>query len=194
MIFNEEAAFRRRTSGPTGYKVAPTSRIKLRAVSNQLRQINDIAACYTAGSYFDVGRLLEDVLFRAGYCFHPVEDHVLNETAAFAVPQAGLIVIQNDIYDRVYEGDPFARYTVVHEFGHIVLDHSVTLHRGAQLGNHGWHEDSEWQANNLAAEIMMPLDTVKALGCDPSKIADACGVSMMAAQYRVENLRKDKAI
>lgn len=180
---------------PSGYKVAPRSKADLRAIGDGLRELPEIRRCYKdGGDFIDTLHLLEDVLFRAGYVAHPVEDKDLAQTAAFTVPEAGLIVMQNSIYNGLFDDDPFARYTIVHEFSHIVLEHAVTLHRGAVLGEHRWYEDTEWQANNLTAEMMMPVETVKRLGCRPILIMSECGVSQQAVNYRLENLRKEGLI
>lgn len=130
-------------------------------------------------------------MFRADYQLHIVDERELTETAAFTIPEKGLLVIRSDVYDGLSEDDAFARYTVVHEFSQIVLNHAITLHRGEILGNHEWWEDSEWQANNLAAEILMPVEVIKDLGAKPILIQSECGVSSRAATNRIENLRKE---
>ena len=183
------------TRKPIGYKVAPHKKTDLRSISDQLRKLPDIAGCYQkGGNFLDAVHLLENVLFRAGYNVHPIEDHKLTETAGFTVPELNLVVLRESIYEGLFENDPFSRYTVIHEFSHIVLNHAVTLHRGAVLGAHRWIEDSEWQANNLAAEMMMPLDVVRRLQCKPILIMSECGVSAQAVQYRLNNLRTEGLI
>ncbi len=181
--------------GPTGYKVAPRKRAKLRAISDEFRSLPEIAKCYkNDGCFIDAVYLLENVLHRAGFHLHPLEDRRLKETAAFTIPEQGLIVLRESIYEGLFKDDPFSRYTIIHEFSHIALEHAVTLHRGAVLGQHEWYEDSEWQANNFAAEMMMPVDVVKRLGCKPLLIMSECGVSAKAVQYRLDNLKKDGLI
>jgi len=180
---------------PCGYKVAGKKRTELRQLSDQFRSLLEAQGCYKKGPYFlDAIHLLENVLFRAGYVVHPISDTELTETAAFTIPEKGLIVLRESLYHDLFDHDPFARYTVVHEFSHIALEHAVSLHRGAVLGQHQWYEDSEWQANNLTAEIMMPLSVVRALDCKPLLIASECGVSSKAVHFRLENLRKEKLI
>lgn len=192
MIVSEHSAFGS-AKKPIGYKVAGLSKTKIRSISDQLQKLPDVAGCYKQDGYFiDTLQLLENVLFKAEYYAHPVDDGTLTETAAFTV--SNLIVMQDSIYEGLFKNDPFSRYTIVHEFSHIVLNHSVTLHRGAMLGEHGWFEDSEWQANNLAAELMMPVATVKRLNCSAQAIMDRCGVSAKAAQFRLDNLQKERLI
>ncbi|WP_059953183.1 ImmA/IrrE family metallo-endopeptidase [Burkholderia ubonensis] len=180
---------------PSGYKVAPRNRVQLRAVADELRPMLVSEGCYKNDPYYlDASHLLENVLHRAQYTFHPDDSPELIETAAFAIPERKLIVIRADVYDKLSEGNAFSRYTVVHEFSHIVLDHAVTLHRGAVLGQHEWWEDSEWQANNLTAELLMPVAVVQALGGNAQLIQQRCGVSAKAAENRLKNLRNERLI
>ncbi|PQV50668.1 ImmA/IrrE family metallo-endopeptidase [Paraburkholderia sp. BL21I4N1] len=180
---------------PSGYKVAPMNRRQLRAVADELRPVLIDAGCYRKGpNYLDASHLLENVLHRAEYTFHPEDSPELVETAAFAIPERRLIVIRQDVYEKLEQGNAFSRYTVVHEFSHIVLDHAVTLHRGAVLGQHEWWEDSEWQANNLTAELLMPVDVVRALQGNLEQMQAQCGVSAQAAENRLKNLRNERLI
>ncbi|RFP24555.1 ImmA/IrrE family metallo-endopeptidase [Duganella sp. BJB488] len=180
---------------PIGYKVAPRKRTVLRSISDQLRALPDVAACYkNEGVFLDAVYLLENLLPRAGFNLHVLDDDQLKETAGFTIPEAGLIVLRASIYDGLFEDEPFSRYTVVHEFSHIILKHAASLHRGATLGEHSWYEDSEWQANNLAAELMMPVDVIQRLDCKPLLIMGECGVSASATHFRLDNLRKEGLI
>jgi hypothetical protein len=180
---------------PCGFKVEGRNRSQLRTVAEGLLPILRAEGCYSRSSNFlDTKYLLENVLHRAGYAFHVDDSGDLTETVAFAIPEKRLIVLRHDIYDRLQYDDPFARYTVVHEFSHIVLEHAVTLHRGAVLGQHDWWEDSEWQANNLTAEILMPVAVIKSLEAKPLLIEAECGVSSKAVSYRLANLRKENLI
>src|SRR5690606_2335770 len=113
----------------------------------------------------------------------------LDECAAFTIPERELIVIRADIYDDLCNNGSFGRSTVVHEMAHIVLEHHVTLHRGACLGQHKFYEDSEWQAKALTAAIMMPLEVCKEVA-GAAELAQECGTSFQAATFRLDNLKK----
>lgn len=192
VVTNRDLAGQRK---PCGYKVAPRNKKQLREVASDCLGLLRTEGCFKAGpAFLDASHLLENLLFRANYNLHIVEEGELSETAAFTIPEKGLLVMRSDVYDGLSRDDAFARYTVVHEFSHIVLDHAVTLHRGEQLGNHAWWEDSEWQANNLAAEILMPVDVVRELECRPILIQSECGVSSRAANNRIANLQKEGLI
>lgn len=197
MVVVEEVSGTLRPKRPIGYKVAGRNKAQLRALATQLLPLLREQGCFNSHlgpDCLDAMFLLENILQRAGYAFHPDDSGELHETVAFAIPEKKLIVIRDDVYDNLHQGDPFARYTVVHEFSHIFLEHAITLHRGAQLGQHNWWEDSEWQANNLAAELLMPVEVIRRLEGKPLLIQAACGVSSKAAGYRVENLRKENLL
>lgn len=180
---------------PCGYKVAPRNRKQLREVASDCLSLLKTEGCFRRGpTFLDTSYLLENLLARANYLLHIVDEDELSETAAFTIPEKALLVMRSDVYDGLSQDDAFSRYTVVHEFSHLVLDHAVTLHRGERLGDHQWWEDSEWQANNLAAEILMPVDVVRALGCKPILIQIECGVSSRAANLRIANLKKEGLI
>ncbi|MGV3741612.1 MAG: ImmA/IrrE family metallo-endopeptidase [Burkholderiaceae bacterium] len=180
---------------PSGYKVAKRQRVELRRLADQFRALLREHGCYKNGPYFiDTVHLLENVLAKADYLIHPVPDDELEDAAAFTVPERKLIVLRESVYEGLFRDDPFSRNTAIHEFSHIALDHAVSMHRGAVLGEHKWIEDSEWQANNLTAELMMPVEVIKDLDCRPLLIAAECGVSSQAVQYRLENLRKENLI
>jgi hypothetical protein len=180
---------------PSGYKVSGRSKAELRQISKGVRKILLEEDCYkNDGKCVDAVYLLENLLHRAQYNFHLVDDSLLPETVAFTVPGHQLIVLRESIYEGLFKDDPFARFTVVHEFSHIVLEHDVNFHRGASLGQHNWYEDSEWQANNLAAELLMPVEVIKRLKARPIFIMSECGVSEQAANFRLQNLKTEGVI
>jgi len=195
MVVSDDRQRRPRT--PKGYKVAGKNTFQLREIAEQLIPLLQQQGCYNTSKgpdFLDAEFLLENLLFRAKFQLHVVEKEKFPETCAFCIPEEKLIVLRKDIYDSLEYDDPFARYTVVHEFAHIYLNHSITLHRNAVLGQHQWYEDSEWQANNLAAELLMPVAVIKKLGGKPLLIQDACGVSSAATNYRINNLQRTNVI
>ena len=188
MVVNESTVLEHR---PNGYKVAARSKSELRSIGDGSRSLLKKVGCYRTEYYLDVKHLLEDTLHTAGFYFHPEEDEKLPGVAAYTNPIEKCIVLRNSIYDGLFVDDPFSRFTIVHEFSHIVLDHGTTFHRNTIRGKHKWYEDSEWQANNLAAEIMMPIQVIQHFKQDIRSIMKACGVSSQAVQYRLNNLRKE---
>jgi hypothetical protein len=174
-------------STPSGFKVAPQSYENLEEISNGLRGIFPV---FPGEPYrIDCVRLLEQTLARAGFHFKIAEVDDLSDCAAFAVPDEHFLVFREDIYELLHQENVYGRSTVVHETSHIVLNHAVTLHRGARLGEHRHCEDSEWQAKALTAAIMMPITACR-LARLPRDLASMCGTSVQAATYRLDRLVK----
>ncbi len=179
---------------PSGMKVAATSYAKLEIAANQLRpQLPRVRGGQHTKYKLDGWRILEQSLPKAGYEPSIAALTDLEDCAAFTVPERGLVVIRQDVYDGLFEDSPFSLSTVVHELSHIALGHAVTLHRGAALGEHRFCEDSEWQAKALTAAIMMPLEACQAAQSSRD-LAAMCGTSEQAARYRLQRLIKIKAI
>jgi len=179
---------------PTGLKVAPMSYAKLEEVAEGLRRLLPSASGYGDGRWkIDAWRILEKTLPQAGFGYHIAEIEDLKECAAFTIPEQRLVVLRQDIYEGVFKEDVFARSTVVHELAHIVLNHAVTLNRGAAIGKHQFCEDSEWQAKALTAALMMPIEACKAAH-SAAELAAMCGTSTQAASYRLQKLTERKLL
>ena len=132
---------------------------------------------------------VQQTLLRAKFNYYVAEVSDLDECAAFTVPENKLVVLRQDVYDGLFEDEVFSRSTVIHELSHIVLNHAVTLHRGAILGQHEFYEDSEWQAKALTAAVMMPIEACRAAH-SVDELSRLCGTSIQAANYRIESLTK----
>ncbi len=179
----------RKSTTPSGYKVAPMSYPKLEEVAENLRKILPTVPG-SNGARIDARKVLEQTLPRAGYQYHV--DSTLVECAAFTIPANGLVVLREDVYDALSDENVFSRSTVIHELCHIVLNHALTLQRGP-VGAHKFYEDSEWQAKALTAAVMMPIATCRHAN-SAQDLAQICGTSVQAAKYRLDRLVKDNII
>ncbi len=171
---------------PSGFRVAPTSYAKLETAAVSLRAVLPLVK--GAKYKLDGWRTLEKTLQAAGYTYQVLGNEELRECAAFTVPSHKLIVLREDIYEGLFNGSSFSLSTVIHETAHIALDHAATFHRGAQLGNHKFCEDSEWQAKALTAATQMPIEACREVGWSPTGLAQLCGTSFQAANYRISKL------
>lgn len=95
--------------------------------------------------------------------------------------------IRKDVYDALHAGDPRARFTIAHEFGHFVLHDGIALAR-SNARSHKVYEDSEWQANCFAAELLAPKDQCKDLTED--EIMEKFKVSRQCAGFRLKEANK----
>lgn len=177
---------------PQGFKVAATSYAKLEAVADDLRKLLPVMRGISP-YHLDAGWILERTLPHAGYNYRSGDISKLGECAAFTIPEKGLVVLREDVYDGLEVDNVFSRSTVVHELSHIVLDHAVSLQRGGAAGDHKFYADSEWQAKALTAALMMPIEAAK-IARNPRTLAAMCGTSVQAATYRIDRLTKDNLI
>lgn len=173
---------------PQGLRVAPASYAQLEEVAKELGPLLPMVNGYGGSRWMvDSWRILESTLPSAGFQHHVSSISELDECAAFTVPDEKLIVLREDVYDGIFDGNPFSRSTVVHELAHIVLRHAATLHRGAPVVQHKFYEDSEWQAKALTAAIMMPLEACLAVR-SAFELSEITGTSLQAATYRLNKL------
>ena len=179
---------------PSGMKVAPMSYAKLETVADGLRPLLPrIVRQGRAIEAIDCLKVLEQTLPKAGYNYMYVSVEELNDCAAFTIPERHVVVLREDVYEGLFADDVFARSTVIHELSHIVLEHAVTLHRGAVLGEHRFCEDSEWQAKALTTALMMPASLCQEAR-SAHELAQLCGTSTQAARYRLSKLVERKVI
>lgn len=170
---------------PSGMKVAPMSYRKLEQVAAGIHPL--LPKIPGTPWTIDAWRVLEQTLPQAKFEYYIANVEDLKDCAAFTVPELRQVVLRQDVYDGLFSDDVFSRSTVVHELSHIVLNHAVTLHRGAVLGRHQFCEDSEWQAKALTAAITMPIEACRAAK-SAGELARLCGTSLQAAGYRIDKL------
>jgi Zn-dependent peptidase ImmA (M78 family) len=98
----------------------------------------------------------------------------------------------------VSQDDPYTRtsFTIAHELGHHFLHAempSEIFYRAATYQPDVQDDKIEAEANCFAACLLMPLSKMKVfypfLKNEPDKLADLFGVSKIAMNYRIKNLK-----
>jgi Zn-dependent peptidase ImmA (M78 family) len=176
---------------PRGAKVPPTSRAAIRTLTDALRGDFEEHA-----PYVDVASFIEHKLYEAyTVILAPKSRSVLGEDEGRSYPDRRRIELRNDVYGALCEGQPRARFTAMHEVGHVFLHQGVALHFTEVHHDHDYHEDSEWQGDAFAAEFLMPLYMIKTLKLrTAAAIAKTFGVSLAAAMIRVNVLKAEGEI
>ncbi len=120
-------------------------------------------------------------------------------------PESGAIelLLSEDSYSMLCNGNPRGKYTVSHELGHAVL-HTEALMRLAELNvpsraafhrgkaDHPAYLDTEWQANAFGSALLMPavgifrLETKFAGKLSAYDVADHFRTSRESATYRLQ--------
>ncbi|WP_437982911.1 ImmA/IrrE family metallo-endopeptidase [Sorangium sp. So ce117] len=120
-----------------------------------------------------------------------------------------LVVLSVPTYVALLRGEPRARFSVAHEIGHAVLHPTELIrlsripHKTAALKRGEWsthpdYMDTEWQANALAAALLMPAKGLLLLEQHHGELAaervcDRFDVSVQAAEIRLQTFGKYRA-
>jgi len=177
------------------FRVTPRSVDNIRDGALYIRE-----ALYITLSFFPLIEVVEQVLPRMfpEYVFD-VRDKadMVNEygkgTLAMTTPAIARLEVREDVYEELCANDGRARFTVAHELGHLFLHQDTggfarfNRHTAMKI-----YESSEWQADNFAAELLMPLDF--AINCSGiESIMAMFGVSYTAAEIRWKLVKKLQA-
>ncbi|HHW39471.1 MAG TPA: ImmA/IrrE family metallo-endopeptidase [Bacillales bacterium] len=108
-------------------------------------------------------------------------------------PNGTFIMLREDVYHKASEGDPRARFTTIHELGHWVMHTNIPLARSARSQKIAAYKLAEPQANQFAAEFLMPT-TFVSRGDNEQDLMTRFGVSFYAARHRLSYLRKEGLI
>lgn len=129
------------------------------------------------------------ICFDAEARFEVVEDGDLGEDDARTYPEQGLILLRQSVYDGAAMGNARSRFTMCHELGHLVLHRGVSFSRINPQSPPKIYCNSEWQADIFASHLLMPNDLLTGYRT-PQQIAGDFGVSLMAAQTRLNKINK----
>ena len=170
-----------------GHKVRPLSGAKIKKIANQFRDAFDLKK-----AYLKIPQLYEALQSMEFLEFEIVEDaHMSEEARTF--PDKSFIEIKESIYNGACEGDGHCRFTLAHELGHLLLhknQNSKSYARG-EVAKHEVFEDSEWQADEFASELLMDSRLISD-DMTSNKAAKEFGVSKMAAGYKIYKVNKKK--
>lgn len=177
--------------GPlNGFRVQPRNIHSIRQSANAVRELLGIGDNIKELS---MSRFLDD-LASYGVTYDVLEEDDMPHVGVEACcdPQNLLLCLREDVFVRACINDPRARFTIMHEFGHLLLGHARTTNRTeSSVRPPRVFEDSEWQANQFAAEILMPLNMIKEKELKTEwDIMHHFNVSEPAAAIRVRQLRK----
>lgn len=180
-----------------GYRVSPRKKKDLRTMAegwwSGLRLTGDR---FPIVDVVDVGLSKH---FGDRYTFAILEKHQMGDSHGLTDPDQLIMLIRRDVYDGACQGKGRDRFTLAHELGHLLL-HSghrylerIDPNAAPTPPTHKKYEDSEWQADTFAAELLMPVHVVKKCA-GPDQLANLAGVSYQAADVRFRALRQDGVI
>ena len=172
------------------FEVPPTSRVAVRRVAMQVRT----AARQEEVEAFPIIDLLELALPRGidNYVFLVMEMTQMEEEGlTYSSPPT--IILREDVYNGACSWNGRDRFTAAHEAGHLFLHSQVPFARKTHSSKIPAYKSSEWQANQFAAELMMPIHVVKRMS-SAAELAARPKMSLEAAEIRWNALRKEGCI
>lgn len=167
------------------YIAQPLQRTQLREISNHIRKTLGLGNV----AYFPVLPFLEGVMPVLFPDFQieivPKEEFPPNRHADTDVANH-IISIREDIYEGAAAGVGRDRMTIVHEISHYILMVvcGVKFTRVFDDAPVKAYCDPEWQAKELAGELMCPNHLIRSMSVD--EIVLQCGVSRPAARYNLK--------
>lgn len=175
---------------PRGVRVVASNTKEIRTLALSTRK-----ALGLVEPWIDVIRLLEHQLPEFNVHYDVLDVSEMHDDEARAFPDERVIHIRTDTYLELLAGKLRPRFTICHELGHIALRHRLQgFGRTANDHAHGFFEDSEWQADTYAAELLSPPDLVRRYCRCNSDIETVFGMSRVAAENRNRNLRGEGLI
>ena len=167
-------------------KVPPLGRRNLRAIASGIhRQLH-----YDGSGPFPVMEMLELVLpaVYPDFVYEVCPKDELGNDHGMTFPDKHLILLREDVYDGACDGRGRDRYTVAHEISHQILHEGLGVRLMREDVPHKAFEDSEWQANALAGEMLMPYD--KIIDLDEEAVSERYCVSLSAAKTQLNAARR----
>lgn len=114
----------------------------------------------------------------------------MNRAEGYTCPKGDFIQLREDVYEGACRGEGRHRFTAAHELGHFVMHTDIPLTRAKLSDKIPAYRLAEPQANQFAAELLMPEGFIDFLD-DERSIMERHGVSYEAAGHRLRYLRKN---
>lgn len=167
--------------------VPPITWRQIRDLAHKLRTCLD----YLNKPKFPVMEVVEFTIptLIPGFQLEIGNDLTMQGAEGYTDPDGKFIVLHEDVVRDAYAGDGRARFTVGHELGHLLLHTKLVLARVPPRLSVKPYRRSEPQANQFAAEILMPIEFFQ-----PSDTEELVmfrhGTSVTAARNRLAYVRK----
>ncbi|MBQ7562048.1 MAG: ImmA/IrrE family metallo-endopeptidase [Synergistaceae bacterium] len=169
-----------------GIKVPPKSRSEIESIAWGIRKISGYSSNVIP---FPVMDFLEHKLSMIipDFDYEIVEDGTL-KARAITYPDQKLIQIEEAVYNGACDHVGKDRMTISHEIGHLIMHHGVPMAKNYEQVSMKIYEDSEWQADVFAGELLAPIKLIKGMMIED--IAYECKVSYKAANAQFRALYK----
>ncbi|TRW49062.1 ImmA/IrrE family metallo-endopeptidase [Aliidiomarina halalkaliphila] len=123
-----------------------------------------------------------------------LDEKTMGANHGFAKPTKGIIALREDVYYGAIDGNPRDLMTAAHELGHLLLHHETHFMRTSADVPLRAFEDSEWQANCFAGELLVPANIVASECESINEVMELFGVSREAAKVQTKAFQKEGLI
>lgn len=171
-----------------GVEVPPCRIVDLRKAAEEVRRMIG----FDDFKPFPVVQFIERVLPRLydDFLFEVLPKQEMGNEHGRTFPDKHVIQLREDVYDGLCNDEGQARFTGAHECSHQIFHEGVPLSLARRSAEHlPVYRNSEWQANTLAAELLMPFNAVKNM--TPCQIESLFKVTPTAAQVRYDKVNKE---
>lgn len=164
------------------------SRKQIRAFTKYIRELCGM----TDRLYFPVVEFIEIILPNLidDFTYEIVEYSEMPDKEGGTIPSLNTIKIREDVYEKAIQGDGRARFTILHEIGHLLMHDNdrVALCRKSDNAALKTYEDPEWQADAFAGELLIAEHLVRNMSV--REIEFYCGASHAAAECQYKQIRR----
>lgn len=180
-----------------GRRVPPLNTWQIRAMALDIRRFCQLGTIQRFPALWFAEHVMPE--FSDHYDFEVVEQLGEHEGLAFPDgnqqnPRGPLVQISQRCYDAACDGEGRARLTVLHECGHVLLHAGLSSRLSDdETSALKAFENSEWQANQFAAELLMPVASLQRK-CGLKEYATIMGVSFEAARVRTRQLSRQHVL
>lgn len=170
------------------YVVPPLSWAAIGAITDNIRTQFSLAAEPEFPVMEFLERVLDQRLNAVRLEIESIDD--MGDYEGLTDPNGHFIALREDVYEKAWHGDGRARFTVAHELGHFFLHTGRPMARESPRAQVQKYRLSEPQANQFAAELLMPRNFFLP-NDNMYSVAGRHGVSHEAARLRVNYMRKN---
>jgi Zn-dependent peptidase ImmA (M78 family) len=117
----------------------------------------------------------------------------MGSAEGYTCPNGEFIMLREDVYNGACSGEGRAHFTTAHELGHWVMHTNIPLARAKRGDGTPIYRLAEPQANQFAAQILIPEGFVSPSD-DENDLIERFGVSGEAARNRLRYLKKNGRI
>lgn len=169
---------------PKGFTVPPRKRRDIYDIAEQVREY--FRPAIGPGALVPIDRILELMpLAVPGFRLEVCERSELGDDHGRTFPEQQLIMLREDVYVGMCNGQGRDRFTAAHELGHLFLHRSVGFARQELRPGAPLYLDSEWQANTFGSAFL--IDERVLPRCQSIQdVMETFGVSEHAARVRFQ--------